>query len=413
MDRYTVVEEEPRVKTRQELAAREIEELHKTLARRLGDTSVPTLPQVAVRVLDLVSNPNATINDFTEVIKTDQALTGRLLRVANSSAYAQREAVTKVERAMVLLGMDKLKAFALGFHLSKAAGVEDGPVSTRRMWTQSLFRGWLASHIAARFDKRVSGEAFVVAFMADAGLPMMPGLIGSGYLKTVNPSDPPAKHFLTEFATLPFTHVDVAAALCLMWKLPPVLAKPMCAHHSAPPPVNERDPQSIITAAAYYACAVPLDDQGTYVEKAPLASVAQKLFNMDSAALAGVLDSAAKDFVACKDMFSHILDKSLSVDAILDRATLHLGVREDDAAKKDAQSRTRRLTIAGFSIEIEPAPGRGVTAYIADAKGNRLLSEDLSPRSHSEAEVRQLLLLDSATPKEMAEVMDAIRKLAA
>src|SRR5262245_65395254 len=103
------------MKPRGELSAREVEELYARLQKRLGDTSVPTLPQVAVRILELIANPNSTIQKFTEVIKTDQALTGRLLRLSNSAQFAQRQPVTRLERAMVLLGMDRLKAMSLGF----------------------------------------------------------------------------------------------------------------------------------------------------------------------------------------------------------------------------------------------------------------------------------------------------------
>jgi HD-like signal output (HDOD) protein len=72
---------------------------------RLGDSSVPTLPEVAVKVVQLVGNPHASLKDFVEVVQNDQALTARLLRTANSALYAQRQPVTQLQRAMVLLGL--------------------------------------------------------------------------------------------------------------------------------------------------------------------------------------------------------------------------------------------------------------------------------------------------------------------
>ena len=103
------------VKRRQDMSARDVADLHDRLSRKLGDTSLPTLPEVALRIMDLVAREDATIDQFAEVIQSDQALTGRLLRLANSAHYAQAKPVTTLNRTMVLIGMDRLKAMALGF----------------------------------------------------------------------------------------------------------------------------------------------------------------------------------------------------------------------------------------------------------------------------------------------------------
>ena len=166
------------MKPRSELTAREVDELITSLTTRLGDTTVPSLPQVAIKIIDLVGNPDSTIKQFGEVISGDQALTGRLLRMANSAAFAQRKSVSSVERAMVLLGLERLKALALGFHLSKAAAADDSAIGFRSMWTQSLFRGCVAMKITEKIKKENSCEAGVFGFMCYAGVPSMPGLGG-------------------------------------------------------------------------------------------------------------------------------------------------------------------------------------------------------------------------------------------
>ena len=62
---------------------------------------------------------------------------------------------------MVLIGLQRLKALVLGFHLSGAASAADG-VDTQRIWTQSIFRGWLAHALASRVCRSMQGEAFIV-----------------------------------------------------------------------------------------------------------------------------------------------------------------------------------------------------------------------------------------------------------
>ena len=76
------------------------------------------MPQVAARLLELAADPNAQIRDYVDAIKTDWALTGRVLRLANSAFYAQRQPVTRLDRALIVLGVERAKAICLGFYLS-------------------------------------------------------------------------------------------------------------------------------------------------------------------------------------------------------------------------------------------------------------------------------------------------------
>ena len=308
------------MKARKALSANEIEALHDSLQKRQGDTSVPTLPQVAVRIIELVSDPNSAIADFTESIRTDQALTGRLLRMANSAAFGQRTPVTKVERAMVLLGLDRLKALTLGFHLTKCATSGADEFSSQRIWTQSVFRGWLALRLAERFNRSVSGEAFIVALLADVGIPMMPKLIGTGYQNTVKQADAPASQFMAEWNELPFTHADVAAALCRMWKLPAMLARPIGQHHTKPGPMAREDPASVLHSVSYFVGMIPLDPLGAPTVTQAIGRQAELMFEIPQEDLPALLALAGKDFQDCNAVFAHILDKALSVEAIMEQA---------------------------------------------------------------------------------------------
>ena len=46
---------------------------------------LPTLPEVAIRVREIVDDDNATISDVAQIIETDAALSARIIQVANSA----------------------------------------------------------------------------------------------------------------------------------------------------------------------------------------------------------------------------------------------------------------------------------------------------------------------------------------
>lgn len=402
------------MKVRRELSAREIEQVQESLTKRLGDTSVPTLPQVAMRIIDLVSDPNSSVTNFTEVIRSDQALTGRLLRMANSAAFGQRVPVTKVERAMVLIGIEKLKALALGFHLSKVAFAE-GDFSFQRVWTKSLFRGWLASRLAEQLGSEVSGEAFIVGLLSDAGLPMMPSLIGTAYSNTVDPCDPPAKQYLAESMSLAYTHVDVAAALCRMWKLPELLSKPIANHHTPPSGLDPRSPVSVLQATGYFVGMIPLDPQGRACFTQPVKGTARRLFDMGSEDVAALLALAAEDFEKCKAVFSHIIDQHLGIEAIVEQASRHLGVADGPELENASDADTvevLRFHVSEMFIEIEPGENNYATVFLTDAAGNRILSEQIDPSAHDERSIRQALLLENAPAEQVAQILQGLASIA-
>lgn len=400
------------MKTRQELSAAEVEALHQTLMRRLGDTSVPTLPQVAMKIVELVGDPNSAIKDYVEAIQTDQALTGRLLRMANSAAFGQRSAVTKLDRAVMLLGLDRLKAMALGFHLSKAAADDSGEFSFKRLWTQSLLRGWFELHCAERVNNRVSGEAFIIGLLSDVGVPMMPQFIGSSYAAAVSPVSTPAKLYQSEVHAFPFTHQDIGAVLARVWKLPDTLATPIGNHHTAPNVVKPDDPMLVLRGVAYLGGMISFDPAAPLESSKPVAPVAKRLFGFEPDDVRELMKAAAADFDNTKSLFKHLIDDAMSLDAILDQANSHLEGGQEKAAA-DAPASAERVTAGDVVLELERSESGLVTVYILDASGSRLLSEQINPAEADADSLRAALMLDDAPDDVVGVVQSKITALAA
>ncbi len=405
------------MKARQELSATDVEHLIERLSRRLDDGAVPTLPHVAVQILNLVGDDSASLRDFADVIQTDRALSGRLLRLANSAYFAQRKAVSNLQRATVLIGLDRLKAISLGFHVSRAASGAD-PQRVKHVWTLSLFRAWLAHRLAERLDKSVAGEAFIVSLLSDAGEPLLHELLPEAKVDYPWPATP-ARRFHYEFNHLAFTHVDVAAALARFWRLPEVLMRPIVLHHIQPTPASERDRKSILHAVAFIVGSLHLDDAEaltSHIDK--LDAAARHLLKLDRETLSKAVLAAGADFRATRDLFAHIIDETLSVDDVIARANTCLTGQLDRFLLRDIEHEhpppeSLRIDAGGLVFDIEPLPKAGVTVYIADSAGKRLISEQIDPSRFSAEEIRQMLLLDEAPDDDFEAVMDSIRKTAA
>lgn len=65
---------------------------------------LPSLPEVAVRVRQMVNNPNCSIATLEQQVIKDAAMTARLLKVANSSAMSRGTTVRSLHQAILNLG---------------------------------------------------------------------------------------------------------------------------------------------------------------------------------------------------------------------------------------------------------------------------------------------------------------------
>lgn len=77
------------------------------------EVSLPSLPGIIQRALDLLANDQSSLRDVGELLSTDPGTAVRVLQVANSAAYGLRHRVASVEHAVPLLGAGTVRNLCL------------------------------------------------------------------------------------------------------------------------------------------------------------------------------------------------------------------------------------------------------------------------------------------------------------
>src|SRR5512133_1566252 len=124
---------------------------------------LPTLPTVVSKMIELVDNPRTSAASLSRLISTDQALTARLLKLANSAYYGFQREISTVNMAIVVLGFNTVKDMGLSlsvFDMFKE-GDTAGAFDTTQFWEHSVGCGIAARAIARFCGHRLAGEAFV------------------------------------------------------------------------------------------------------------------------------------------------------------------------------------------------------------------------------------------------------------
>lgn len=214
------------------------------LAQRIRDCSaLPTLPAIALQVLDLAQREDSDIAEIARVISSDPALSSKILRTVNSSFYSRSQAVSTISHALVILGLQSVKTLVLGFSLvgnlsggkQKGAKAAPGAFDHVAYWKRSIYAATAARTLAARIPAAnamvQAEECFLAALLMDIGMLVLERVLGDEYGKLAAQAGTHSALRAIEDKALGMNHVEVAALLGEDWKLPPILAVPMASHH--------------------------------------------------------------------------------------------------------------------------------------------------------------------------------------
>ncbi|MBM4060996.1 MAG: HDOD domain-containing protein [Planctomycetes bacterium] len=210
--------------------------------------AMPPLPLVAQRVLQLVRDPDYSVDDLVALVRTDPALTGRILQLCNSAAYALRSAVSSVGAAVAYIGIRNLVRIALACctapHYRKA---QNSPyASPGELWRHTFAVALAAQWCAQRCGHDQADAAFTAGVLHNLGKVVL----SQAYPEVGFAEGPPATdHLQMEQRLFGIDHAAAAAVVVDSWGLPRDLRRAVRSHHD-PAAVQDESPLPAILQAA-------------------------------------------------------------------------------------------------------------------------------------------------------------------
>lgn len=223
-----------------------------------GISHIATLPEITLKIIELVEDPTSTAQDLHNIIASDQALCSRILKVVNSAFYGLPRQIGSINRAIVLLGLNAVKNIAIAASLTKLfRGGELCPeFSARDLWIHSVATAACAKLICDQMKLEMPDEAFLTGLIHDIGIMVeMQGRRDDlvevfGAMNFDKNGVPDCDMREVERRVMGADHSAFGAALCESWKFP----KPFVfatGHHHDPLalPAENRMLTSIICVA--------------------------------------------------------------------------------------------------------------------------------------------------------------------
>lgn len=195
---------------------------------------VATLPEVTVKIIQIVENPKSTARDLHDVIKNDPALSARLLKVVNSAFYGLPGQIASIDRAIVLLGLSAVKNIAIAAsmtHLFNASGAIPG-FSGLEVWKHSIAVGVAARLLSSAQGRPSVEESFLTGLIHDLGLLVERQVFGKKLGEVIARHQTEGGDFCKiEQEILGADHQAFGMALATKWRFPMNLCTAIGYHH--------------------------------------------------------------------------------------------------------------------------------------------------------------------------------------
>lgn len=201
----------------------------------IGEIShIATLPEITLKIIRLVEDPESTAQDLNKVISNDPALGARILKVVNSAFYGLPGQIASINRAIVLLGLNAVKNIAVAASLAKLfRGGQISPTfSARDLWTHSIAVATGTRLLAHKAGLGLPDEAFLAGLIHDLGIMVEVQARRSQFVKAIETmADESVTLRQAEASVIGVSHEELGAGLCQTWKFPMSFVYVTGRHH--------------------------------------------------------------------------------------------------------------------------------------------------------------------------------------
>jgi diguanylate cyclase (GGDEF)-like protein len=261
---------------------------------------LPSPAGVALAVIELCRREGVGIDEIAHAVCADPALSGRVIKFANSAASGPRRPVVSVNDAIRMVGISTVRQLVLGFSL--LGQYRSGACTAfdyGRFWSRALATGIAANAACLRVRSAAPEEAFTCGLLAGVGTLALVTIYPKemAELLTAHPHKPPAETAALERERFATDHNELGAALLEDWHLPRLFVAAIFHHER---PEQARVPEGsrefvvgqVLHLAALVAdyCVTREDDRKHMVPELILAAAK---IGLDQSALAKLNDEVA------------------------------------------------------------------------------------------------------------------------
>jgi putative nucleotidyltransferase with HDIG domain len=337
---------------------------------------LPTLPAIAIRLLEITARESSSAKEVVELLESDPALSTGLLQLVHRADQGVRGDVSTVDRAVLLLGFEAVRASVLAVSVFETMGGDakshEGHFSREEFWKHSVAVACCAELLAdglndvwgkdAKIDPAV---AFTAGLLHDLGKVALDAALPKSFSRVVEAADLLRGNIAdVERTVIGLDHMVVGKRLAERWKLPSELRDAIWLHGQLPQalPNTVKNPRlvNLITLADLLVREQHLGYSGNYSMSLPKAAMIEAVgltaehVAKAMAQLVAAIEPRAKALGLGQASSNELYHQALT------QANKELGRVSGQLAAKNRRLAIRAKffdALAGFQSELAPDAG--------------------------------------------------------
>ena len=200
---------------------------------RVAQTFAAT-PRVMAELGRLLRDPNADLDEITTHLRRDSALAARLLRIANSAAFAQSGHVSSIEDAAALIGYNEIHRLvgAVAVDQFSQASYPLYGIVGRRLRENALYVALLMEELAGPADEAPQA-AYTVGLFRCFGRLALEKLAAEGPSTAGFRADSDEEILAWEKHTFGITANEATAVILRHWQFPRGMCEAIAEHYAS------------------------------------------------------------------------------------------------------------------------------------------------------------------------------------
>ena len=198
-------------------------------------TQLPTLPIIVEKILTIAREERTTARDLADFVSKDQAITNKILRLANSAYYGMMKEIDSISRAITIIGFNEVVSLTIGMGVMSSfqqKGLND-VLDMQGLWLHSIACAFAAKKIAKNCRLNIADQVFLNGLLHDTGKVILAIYFPNEYQDVLGEArNSQVELYKTEKRILNIDHAILSGYLMERWHFPDNLVLPSRFHHN-------------------------------------------------------------------------------------------------------------------------------------------------------------------------------------
>jgi putative nucleotidyltransferase with HDIG domain len=218
---------------------------------------MPTLHSIIERLFVILDDKNSSFSDLNDVIKYDQAISSKIISIANSAYYSRGVEIFSLQRAMITMGFEEVKniVMCLLFVENILKQLKLRADILLELWKHSVFVACAARVLASRIFSEDPQKVFTIALLHDIGKVLFYMTV-EDYGDLVKEAHEKGKSLNREERNVFGTdHEELGYILSVKWQFPEEFSQVIRYHHDGKVPEKFEPLLKLVRAADKFSTA--------------------------------------------------------------------------------------------------------------------------------------------------------------